>query len=73
MEPGAEEATDRQIVWVLHMHPGLTRRQAHGIVAVDFENGVARCLCGVELRPDEIGDVPSGGCQVCECCIAKIR
>lgn len=57
-------------VWILRKHPRLSLRQAHAITAVDWQAGVARTSCGLELTPDAIGDVPAGGCLPCVFCVA---
>jgi hypothetical protein len=60
-----------QRVWILRRHPRVTLREAHAIVAVDWNAGVARCACGLGLRPEEIDDVPAGGCMPCPLCVKE--
>jgi hypothetical protein len=62
--------TDESRVWVLRRHPLPRLRQSHAIVAVDWDAGVARASCGLELGPDVIDEVPEGGCMPCVLCIA---
>lgn len=59
-------------VWVMRRHARVTLREAHAIVEVDEARGVARALCGLELAPREIDDVPSGGCMPCVGCVVRI-
>lgn len=57
-------------VWVLRRHTSRRLRQAHAIVTVDWDAGVARTSCGLELDRDAIDDIPVGGCMPCVLCIA---
>lgn len=68
--PGPSE--DTPCVWVMRRHVRVTLREAHAIVEVDHVRGAARALCGLELGPREIDDVPSGGCMPCVSCVARI-
>lgn len=63
-------STDRR-VWVLRRHPRPRLRQSHAVVTVDWNAGVARTSCGLELSPDAIDDIPDGGCMPCVLCIAS--
>lgn len=67
--PGQGEAP---CVWVVRRHHRVSLRQAHAIVEVDQHRGAARALCGLELGPREIDDVPSGGCMPCVRCVASV-
>jgi hypothetical protein len=71
-EPAAalSASTDDERVWVMRRHPRVRLRQAHAIVTVDWDAGVARASCGLELDPASIGDIPVGGCAPCVLCIA---
>ncbi|GAA3359370.1 hypothetical protein [Saccharopolyspora gregorii] len=66
------DAAAEQRVWVLRRHPRVSLRQAHAIVSVDWDAGVARTACGLGLRRDAIADVPAGGCMPCVSCVASI-
>jgi hypothetical protein len=57
-------------VWVLRRHPRVRLRQSHAIVTIDWDAGVARTSCGLELGPDAIDDIPEGGCMPCVLCVA---
>lgn len=59
-----------QRVWVLRRHVRVSLREAHAIVTVDWDAGVARTACGLALRPESIADVPEGGCMPCVTCVA---
>ena len=67
--PGQSEAP---CVWIMRRHHRVSLREAHAIVEVDQLRGAARALCGLELGPREIDDVPSGGCMPCVRCVARI-
>lgn len=71
-QPAAPEPSDAPCVWVLRSHPRVSLREAHAIVEVDHDRGAARALCGLELGPREIDDVPGGGCMPCVRCVAKL-
>lgn len=58
-------------VWVLRRHVRVTLRQSHAIVEVDWDAGIARTSCGLELQPGEITDIPAGGCMPCEACVGQ--
>jgi len=64
----AGEPADR--VWVLRRHVRVSLREAHAVVSVDWDAGVARTACGLGLRPESIADVPEGGCMPCVLCVA---
>ncbi|WP_243788201.1 hypothetical protein [Saccharopolyspora gloriosae] len=66
------DAALEQRVWVLRKHHRVSLRQAHAIVSVDWDAGLARTACGMGLRPDAIGDVPEGGCMPCVSCVAAM-
>lgn len=57
-------------VWVLRVHRRATLCQSHAVVQVDWNDGLALTSCGLGLQPDEIADVPSGGCMPCVLCVA---
>ncbi len=65
----ADSGSDQR-VWVMRRHVRVSLREAHAIVTVDWEAGVARTACGLALRPESIGDVPEGGCMPCVTCVA---
>lgn len=72
---GAEQAAASPIsadrrVWILRRHTSRRLRQAHAIVTVDWDAGVARTSCGLELGRDAIDDIPEGGCMPCVLCVA---
>ena len=50
----------------------MTLRQSHAIVEVDWDSGVARTSCGLELQSHEITDIPAGGCMPCEACVGQV-
>lgn len=70
LTPAASSSAAEQRVWILRLHHRVTLREAHAVVDVDWEAGVARTSCGLGLRPHEITDVPAGGGMPCVACIA---
>lgn len=63
---------DPACVWVMRRHYRISLREAHAIVEVDHDRGAARALCGLELGPREIEDVPAGGCMPCVRCVSQV-
>lgn len=57
-------------VWILRRHRRVVLGQSHAVVSIDWSAGLARTSCGLGLRPDEIADVPMGGCMPCVLCVA---
>lgn len=71
-EQTASGRSSAACVWVMRRHHRVSLREAHAIVEVDHERGAARALCGLELGPREIEDVPSGGCMPCVRCVIEV-
>lgn len=59
-----------QRVWVLRVHERATLSQSHAVVSIDWAAGLAHTSCGLGLRPDEIANIPMGGCMPCVLCVA---
>lgn len=65
----AESPSDQR-VWVLRVHRRVSLRQSHAVVSIDWRAGLARTSCGLGLQPDEVTNVPMGGCMPCVLCVA---